>query len=89
MGLSRRELLLGGASLGAAAGLSGCAGLTRSSGEQTAGSGASGGPASLTFVNWSGEPMAHRQGREVSLRSQARPTRHAPLTGSAFSAADV
>lgn len=56
MGLSRRELLLGGASLGAAAGLSGCAGLTRPSGEQTAGGGSSsGGPATLTFVNWSGD----------------------------------
>ena len=35
MGLTRRELLLGGASLGAAASLSGCAGLTRPSGEQS------------------------------------------------------
>ncbi len=57
MGLSRRELLLGGASLGAVAGLSGCAGLTRPSGEQTAGGTGSGSgqPATLTFVNWSGE----------------------------------
>ena len=55
MGLSRRELLLGGASLGAAASLSGCAGLTRSGGEQSTGGAASGGPATLTFVNWSGE----------------------------------
>ena len=55
MGLSRRELLLGGASLGAAAGLSGCAGLTRPSGEQTAGGTGSTGPVTLTFVNWSGE----------------------------------
>ena len=57
MGLTRRELLLGGASLGAAASLSGCAGLTRPTGEQTAGGTGSGssGPATLTFVNWSGE----------------------------------
>ena len=56
MGLSRRELLLGGASLGAAASLSGCAGLTRPSGEQsTTGTGGGGGPVTLTFVNWSGE----------------------------------
>jgi multiple sugar transport system substrate-binding protein len=56
MGLTRRELLLGGASLGVAATLSGCAGLTRPAGEQsTSGSGGGGGPATLTFVNWSGD----------------------------------
>ena len=54
MGLSRRELLLGGASLGAAATLSGCAGLTRPAGEQST-SGTGGGPVTLTFVNWSGD----------------------------------
>ena len=54
MGLTRRELLVGGASLGAAATLSGCAGLTRPAGEQSTPS-AGGGPVTLTFVNWSGE----------------------------------
>ena len=54
MGLTRRELLVGGASLGATATLSGCAGLTRPAGEQSTPS-AGGGPVTLTFVNWSGE----------------------------------
>ena len=54
MGLTRRELLLGGASLGAAATLSSCAGLTRPSGEQST-SGTGGEPVTLSFVNWSGD----------------------------------
>ena len=55
MGLTRRDLLLGGASLGAAASLSGCAGLTRPSGEQSTPGRRRSGPATLTFVNWSGD----------------------------------
>jgi multiple sugar transport system substrate-binding protein len=57
MGLTRRELLLGAASLGAAATLSGCAGLTRPAGEQsTSGTGGTGSdPVTLSFVNWSGD----------------------------------
>ena len=75
MGLTRRELLLGGASLGAAASLSGCAGLTRPTGEQTAGGTGSGssGPATLTFVNWSGETEKAAFDALIKAFSEANP----------------
>ena len=53
MSLNRRQVLAGGLGLGAAVGLGGCAGLTGKKGEDT--SGGSGGPVTLTFVNWSGD----------------------------------
>ena len=59
MALNRRQILTGGLSLGAAAGLSSCAGLTGRSSSDTpsASSSGSGGAlqAELTFVNWSGD----------------------------------
>ncbi len=54
MTLNRRQVLLGGLGLGAAAGLGGCAGLTSKKGG-TDPTPAAGGPANLTFVNWSGD----------------------------------
>ncbi len=53
MSLNRRQVLTGGLGLGAALGLGGCAGLTGKKGGDAPA--ASGGPATLTFVNWSGD----------------------------------
>lgn len=53
MTLNRRQLLAG-LGFAAAAGLTGCAGLTGGGSEDT-GSGGGGGPVTLTFVNWSGD----------------------------------
>jgi multiple sugar transport system substrate-binding protein len=59
MTLNRRQILMGGLGLGAAAGLSSCAGLTgRSSSDTPSTSGSGSGEAlqaELTFVNWSGD----------------------------------
>ena len=58
MSLNRRQVLLGGLGMGAAAGLSGCAGLTSKKGGGSdpapSASGAAG-KTTLTFVNWSGD----------------------------------
>ena len=54
MTLNRRQVLAGGLGLASAAGLSACSGLTSKQGaDAPAKSG--GGPATLTFVNWSGD----------------------------------
>ncbi len=57
MTLNRRQVLGGGLGLGAAAGLSSCAGLTGRSSSDTPTATGSGGAleAELTFVNWSGD----------------------------------
>ncbi|SDT02492.1 ABC-type glycerol-3-phosphate transport system, substrate-binding protein [Friedmanniella luteola] len=59
MALNRRQILMGGLGLGAAAGLSSCAGLTGKSSSDTPSSSSSGSGAALqaelTFVNWSGD----------------------------------
>jgi multiple sugar transport system substrate-binding protein len=59
MAFNRRQALLGGLGIGAAAGLSSCAGLTGKSASDTPSSSSSGSgadlQAELTFVNWSGD----------------------------------
>lgn len=56
MSLNRRQVLLGGLGMGAAAGLSGCAGLTGKKGTNSGDSTpAPGEKVTLTFVNWSGD----------------------------------
>jgi multiple sugar transport system substrate-binding protein len=56
MALSRRQMLQGAVGIGAAAGLSGCAGLTgKKAADAPASQGAGGQPVTLTFVNWSGD----------------------------------
>ncbi len=57
MALNRRQVLQGGFGLGAAAGLSACAGLTGKSSSDTPSGTGSGGAlqAQLSFVNWSGD----------------------------------
>ena len=53
MALSRRQVLTSGLGVGAAVGLAGCSGLTSKQGAEAPAS--SGGKATLTFVNWSGD----------------------------------
>jgi multiple sugar transport system substrate-binding protein len=54
MTLSRRQLITTGLGVAATAGLTGCAGLTGRKTEES-GTGGASGPATLTFVNWSGD----------------------------------
>ncbi|GAA3705287.1 sugar ABC transporter substrate-binding protein [Microlunatus aurantiacus] len=56
MTLSRRQLITTGLGVAATAGLAGCAGLTSRTDEGSGGgAGDASGPATLTFVNWSGD----------------------------------
>ncbi len=55
MTLSRRQLITTGLGVAATAGLAGCAGLTSRSSDEGSSGGDATGPATLTFVNWSGD----------------------------------
>lgn len=75
MALNRRQVLQGGFGLGAAAGLSACAGLTgKSSSDTPSGTGSSGAlQAQLTFVNWSGDTEKKAFDEVIKAFQQANP----------------
>lgn len=75
MALNRRQVLQGGFGLGAAAGLSACAGLTGKSSSDTPSGTGSGGAlqAQLTFVNWSGDTEKKAFDAVIKAFQQANP----------------
>jgi multiple sugar transport system substrate-binding protein len=75
MTVNRRQVLLGGLGLGAAAGLSSCAGLTGKSSSDTPSSAGSGSAlqAELTFVNWSGDTEKKAFDNVIAAFQQANP----------------
>ena len=73
MALDRRQVLLGGLGLGAAAGLSSCAGLTGRSSSDTPSSAGSALQAELSFVNWSGDAEKEAFDAVIAAFQQANP----------------
>ena len=75
MTVNRRQVLLGGLGLGAAAGLSSCAGLTGKSSSDAPSSTGSGGAlqAELSFVNWSGDAEKKAFDDVIAAFQQANP----------------
>jgi multiple sugar transport system substrate-binding protein len=71
MALSRRQVLTSGLGVGAAVGLAGCSGLTSKQGAEAPAS--SGGKATLTFVNWSGDAEKAAFDALIKRFSQANP----------------
>jgi len=75
MALNRRQVLMSGLGLGAAAGLGSCAGLTGKSSSDTPSSSGSGSAlqAELTFVNWSGDTEKKAFDAVIAAFQQANP----------------
>ena len=73
MTLSRRQLITTGLGAAATAGLAGCAGLTSRSTDQGTSGGDASGPATLTFVNWSGDTEKTAFDALIAAFSQQNP----------------